>query len=984
MNILAVGGLTAVVTPDAVPVAAAAIRFDMPVMIVVAVACLPIFFTGHVIMRWEGFVFVGYAVAYTAYLVLDAVGQWRWCQWRWPVDRRERWPQRGFAGQDGGAIVTGVREEEDHAPQPDCPLLQRDQPRRCLRVADARDRLDPDTMPGPLENCVDGAPVRRFCVDRDLGPPRPAGAEESVESGEEAQLSRVTQRGTARIGAHRDVQADRRAVPRQERRVDGSQLPVLHQADELARAAQDPRDPGHRDAPCQSGAPGVIENVIDLSSGTPAGGLDVVPSCTHAWSMAERGLRPRTDRLSQRGLAPAPAALAARRRTGRSNGRQPSDASVAGRRSEVTRLLRHCASQAGACRGSSACTVPNRSGRQSNWRQPPGIMPAPVRLASAAGTQRFFPPFRGATGGGASINRSMARRAVNAERNDWIEDRPGCASFAHRRRRGSRSRGAPRRVEGRRSRAWTAASRAVRGLHVPQRDSRSPWTHRRHEAQVCASNPWMHRSVMAAFSVGASSVHPIRVLRFRTRVRLALRSAPRLHPRPTSTNTIRPDRAPRPCVVGRALVRSFFLVTFHALGLRPTCFAPSSARATPIPPPSSARRSRSCSPAATCSPAPRPAPARPRPSCCRCSSSSPAGRRATVRIRALRVLAPTRELAIQVEESVRTYSGGRPARPPSTAASASAPRPARCAAAPRSWSPRPAACSTTRARDDRPARSRSSSSTRRTACSTWASSATSAGAGPAARPSPEPPVQRDLLREIRTLAEGLLDRPASVQVTPENTAVELVDQVVHPVDRERKRELLTHLVRTREIDQALVFTRTKHGANRLAEQLNRDGIAAAAIHGNKSQPQRVKRPRRLQGRPDPVPRRDRGRGARPGHRGAAARRELRAADGPGRLRPPHRPHRPCGCDRHAVSLVCIDEAPLLREIERLLQAPITSRVVPGFEPNRAIPAQPIRLRTGARHQPRAGAPRPGGGQRARGRFRAGRGQRRQRTFSSTR
>ncbi|MDQ2674134.1 MAG: DEAD/DEAH box helicase, partial [Chloroflexota bacterium] len=95
-------------------------------------------------------------------------------------------------------------------------------------------------------------------------------------------------------------------------------------------------------------------------------------------------------------------------------------------------------------------------------------------------------------------------------------------------------------------------------------------------------------------------------------------------------------------------------------------------------------------------------------------------------------------------------------------------------------------------------------------------------------------------RDIRSLAEGLLDRPASVQVTPENTAVDLVDQVVHPVDRERKRELLTHLVRTRQIDQALVFTRTKHGANRLAEQLNRDGIAAAAIHGNKSQSQRVR------------------------------------------------------------------------------------------------------------------------------------------------
>ena len=95
-------------------------------------------------------------------------------------------------------------------------------------------------------------------------------------------------------------------------------------------------------------------------------------------------------------------------------------------------------------------------------------------------------------------------------------------------------------------------------------------------------------------------------------------------------------------------------------------------------------------------------------------------------------------------------------------------------------------------------------------------------------------------REIRVLAEGLLDRPASVQVTPRNTPTELVRQVVHPVDRGRKRELLSHLVRTHAIDQALVFTRTKHGANKLAEQLWEDGIATAAIHGNKSQPQRVR------------------------------------------------------------------------------------------------------------------------------------------------
>jgi len=74
MNILAVTGLTGLLAPDGVGVAAAAITFDLPVMIAVAVACLPIFFTGHVIVRWEGVVFVGYALAYTAYLVLDAVG----------------------------------------------------------------------------------------------------------------------------------------------------------------------------------------------------------------------------------------------------------------------------------------------------------------------------------------------------------------------------------------------------------------------------------------------------------------------------------------------------------------------------------------------------------------------------------------------------------------------------------------------------------------------------------------------------------------------------------------------------------------------------------------------------------------------------------------------------------------------------------------------------------------------------------------------
>jgi cation:H+ antiporter len=74
MNILAIAGFTMIVAPDGVPVADAILRLDLPVMLAVAIACLPIFFRGHRIERWEGAVFVGYALAYTAYLVLDATG----------------------------------------------------------------------------------------------------------------------------------------------------------------------------------------------------------------------------------------------------------------------------------------------------------------------------------------------------------------------------------------------------------------------------------------------------------------------------------------------------------------------------------------------------------------------------------------------------------------------------------------------------------------------------------------------------------------------------------------------------------------------------------------------------------------------------------------------------------------------------------------------------------------------------------------------
>ncbi len=215
--------------------------------------------------------------------------------------------------------------------------------------------------------------------------------------------------------------------------------------------------------------------------------------------------------------------------------------------------------------------------------------------------------------------------------------------------------------------------------------------------------------------------------------------------------------------------------------------------------------------------------------------------------------------------------------------------------------------------------------------------------------------------EIRRLADGLLDRPASVQVAARNVPSDLVEQVIYPVDRERKRELLSHLVRSRVIDQALVFTRTKHGANRLAEQLERDGIAVAAIHGNKSQPQRVRALADFKA----------GRVTLLIATEVAARGlDIDALPHVVNFELPMVPsdyvHRigrtgRAGVDGIAVSLVCVDEAPMLRDIERLLGHAIPVETVAGFEPDRTIRAEAIRLRTGQgggrpMGRPRSGAP----------------------------
>ena len=200
--------------------------------------------------------------------------------------------------------------------------------------------------------------------------------------------------------------------------------------------------------------------------------------------------------------------------------------------------------------------------------------------------------------------------------------------------------------------------------------------------------------------------------------------------------------------------------------------------------------------------------------------------------------------------------------------------------------------------------------------------------------------------DIRSLAAGFLNDPATVDVSPRVTAAELVDQAVMPVDRGRKRDLLSHLVRSGRVPQALVFTRTKHGANKLAEQLVTDGIRAAAIHGNKSQGQRVKALADFKaGRVDLLVATDI----------AARGLDIEALPHVVNYELPMVPsdyvHRigrtgRAGLVGSAISLVCVDEQGLLREIQGLLRRTLPSEVVPGFEPDRSLRPEPIRLRSG--------------------------------------
>lgn len=210
--------------------------------------------------------------------------------------------------------------------------------------------------------------------------------------------------------------------------------------------------------------------------------------------------------------------------------------------------------------------------------------------------------------------------------------------------------------------------------------------------------------------------------------------------------------------------------------------------------------------------------------------------------------------------------------------------------------------------------------------------------------------------EIKNLAHGLLRSPQTIEVARQNAPAELVSQVVYAVDNKRKRELLSFLISSQKWEQVLVFTRTKHGANRLSKQLTSDGIASEAIHGNKSQSARTRVLHDFK---------------------KGLLRVLVATDIAARgldidqlphvvnFELPHVPedyvHRigrtgRAGNEGCACSLVCIDEHKLLSAIENLLKRKIPRAVQAGYDPDPSIAAEPIPNGGGNRGPQRSHSP----------------------------
>ena len=213
--------------------------------------------------------------------------------------------------------------------------------------------------------------------------------------------------------------------------------------------------------------------------------------------------------------------------------------------------------------------------------------------------------------------------------------------------------------------------------------------------------------------------------------------------------------------------------------------------------------------------------------------------------------------------------------------------------------------------------------------------------------------------EIKALADGLLNSPALIEVARSNSTNEAIAQLIHPVDRGQKHPLLAHLIQTKQWKQVLVFTRTKHGANKLVTQLEKDGITSMAIHGNKSQSARTKALAEF----------------KDGKITVLVATDI-AARGIDIDQLPHvvnydlpnvsedYVHRigrtgRAGSNGVAVSLVCVDEHQMLRDIEKLIKQKLPQEVIAGFEPDPNAVAQPIQLRSQQHQQSRKTRPASG-------------------------
>lgn len=205
-------------------------------------------------------------------------------------------------------------------------------------------------------------------------------------------------------------------------------------------------------------------------------------------------------------------------------------------------------------------------------------------------------------------------------------------------------------------------------------------------------------------------------------------------------------------------------------------------------------------------------------------------------------------------------------------------------------------------------------------------------------------------KDIKKLAHGILNHPVQVEATPENTTVEAISQKVYRVAKGLKTGLIIKLISEGNWKQVLVFTRTKHGANKLCEKMSKAGITAAAIHGNKSQGARTK--------------------ALAGFKSSRVR-VLVATDIAARgLDIPLLPHvvnfelpnipedyvhrigrtGRAGASGEALSLVSADETSFLRDIEKLIEMKLPVEIMEGFEPDPNASTAPIKQRQGRQNR----------------------------------